>query len=192
MTLTSTTDVRLADRLSPPLMHVFRASYRDRKEEAREEARRHSLASKGVEPPPERKTRPQRSPINERELKVEVERDVNALMNHVALESTIDLQDFPQIRKSVLNFGFPDIAHRSLDELEASDLDGEIVAVLRQYEPRLVAGTVRVARDASVDPGTLEVRYLVDGHLLCQPLNVPIEFVAKFDVASGKIQFSRR
>jgi type VI secretion system protein ImpF len=191
MTSTSTTDVRLGARLPPPLMHVFRSAHCARKEEARAEARRRSLGVAG-DAALERKIRPQRSPITERELKVEVERDVDALMNHVSLDSTIDLEEFPHVQKSILNFGFPDVVHRSLDELQAFDLDREIVSVLEQYELRFVTGTVRVARDASIEPGTLELRYVVDAHLLCRPLNIPIEFVAKFDVATGKLDLVRR
>ena len=191
MTFASTTSVRPADRLSPPLMHVFRAAHRDRREQAREAARRQALARDGAAPEPERKTRPQRAPINEQELKAEVEHDVAALMNHVAMDSTVDLESFPRVRGSILNYGFPDLANRTMDELEARDLDGEIIAVLKQYEPRLIPGTVRVTRDRSPE-ALQEIRYIVDGHLLCQPLNVPIEFVAKFEETTGKLHFTRR
>jgi type VI secretion system protein ImpF len=177
--------LRSDTRLSPPLMHVFRSAHRKRREAAQQ---REDL---GGAPPTDRKTRPHRTPIDERELKAEVERDVDALMNHVAIDSTIDLEAFPHVRRSILNFGFPDIAHRSLDELESRDLDGEIVAVLRQYEPRLIPGTIHVTRDRSPEANS-ELRYIVDGHLLCQPLNVPIEFLAKFEATTGKLLFRRR
>ncbi|WP_156971059.1 type VI secretion system baseplate subunit TssE [Beijerinckia mobilis] len=188
----STTDNRRDMRLSPPLMYVFRSAYHDRKEEARAEAKRKAIIRDGGDLPLDRKTRPERTPINERELKLEVERDIGSLMNHISLDSTVNLEQFPHVRNSILNFGFSDIAHRSLDELESSDLDGEIVAVLELFEPRLVRGSVRVTRDTTVEPGSLELRYVVDGHLVCQPLNVPIEFVARIDLASGKLNIARR
>lgn len=191
MTSSTTASVRPADRLSPPLMHVFRAAHRDRREQAREAARRQALAREGGTPEPERKTRPQRAPINEQELKAEVEHDVAALMNHVSMDSTIDLSSFARVRGSILNYGFPDLANRTMDELEARDLHGEIIAVLKQYEPRLIPGSVRVTRDRSPE-ALQEIRYIVDGHLLCQPLNVPIEFVAKFEETTGKLHLTRR
>lgn len=192
MAFMSKTEVRPDTRLSPPLMHVFRTRHSERKQAAREEARRRSPAGQDEAPVSQRKIRPQRAPITERELKIEVERDIDSLMNHVSLDSSVDLEAFPQVRKSILNFGFPDVVHRSYDELDAFGLDRDILAALAQYEPRLAPGSVRVSRDASTRAGELELRYVVDGQLLCQPLNVPIEFLAKFDVATGKLKFVRR
>ena len=42
------------------------------------------------------------------------------------------------MRKSILNFGFPDIAHRSIDEISVNDVSHEIATVLMNYEPRLL------------------------------------------------------
>jgi len=112
-------------------------------------------------------------------------------MNCVAMESTIDLTDFPAVRKSILNYGFPDIAHRTIDELEGAGLDAEIEAVLKLYEPRLVAASLRVRRDRNVDRDSLKIRYIVTSDLSCEPLNVPLEFMADIEVTTGKILIQR-
>jgi type VI secretion system protein ImpF len=107
------------------------------------------------------------------------------------MESTQDLQTFEHVRKSVLNFGFPDIAHRTIDELSLDDVKHEIATVLTSYEPRLVRNTVQVTRDLSVDIADLKVRFIVRADLFCEPLNVPIEFVADVEVDTGKIMINR-
>ena len=51
--------------------------------------------------------------------------------------------------------------------------------------------TVQVTRDHSVDAAELKVRFIVRADLFCEPLNVPIEFVADVEIDSGKIMISR-
>ncbi len=63
--------------------------------------------------------------------------------------------------------------------------------MLRRYEPRLVPNTIRVIRDKNIDPAALKVRYLVHGDLMCEPLNVPIDFVADVEVNTGKFRINR-
>ena len=132
-----------------------------------------------------------RTPVSETVLRKEVARDLESLMNTVALESTEDLAGFAQVQNSILNYGFPDIAHRSIDEISVDDLSDEIRAVLTRYEPRLERGSIRAARDMSARADELKLRFVVQADLRCDPLNVPVEFVADVDLDSGGIQINR-
>lgn len=173
-------------RLSPPLMHAFRgaAEARDAKAklDLRDEAGERIIAHRRAAP---------RAAITEPVLRREVARDLDALMNTIALESTLDLEDHDYVRNSVLNFGFPDIANRTVDELAVSDIKDEIRSTLVRYEPRLRRGSIAISRDYSVDTAALKIRYLVHADLLCNPVNVPVEFVADVEVGSGKILITR-
>jgi type VI secretion system protein ImpF len=177
------------NRLSPPLMYVFRSTDKvaARTADPAQSARAYSPASSGRGGTA---VRPQRVAIAERALQSEVADDMASLLSHVSFDSSINLTEFSYVQKSILNFGFPDIASRSIDELERADLDGEIGEILKIYEPRLIASTLRVARDASVDKSRLQIRYLVRSDLACRPLNIPVEFVADVDVTTGKIQLA--
>lgn len=133
-----------------------------------------------------------RTAISERDLREQVEFDLGALMNTVALESTEDLSKFDQVQKSILNYGFPDIAHRSIDEISVEDLAEELRTVLMRYEPRLHRESIRAVRDLTARAEELKLRFLVHADLRCDPMNVPVEFVADVDLDSGGIQISRR
>jgi type VI secretion system protein ImpF len=169
-------------RLGSPLMYAFRSAHdahdAAKKLDLRDEAGERVIASR-------RKTA--RVAITESVLRREVVRDLETLLNTVALDSTLDLRPLDQVRRSVLNFGFPDIAHRSIDEISVNDIKGELEVVLLAYEPRLVADTIKVSRDASVDTAALKVRFIIRADLACEPLNVPIEFVADVELDSAKI-----
>ena len=42
-----------------------------------------------------------------------------------------------------------------------------------------------------VDASELQIRFLVRADLKCDPLNVPVEFVADVEVESGKVKIDR-
>jgi type VI secretion system protein ImpF len=172
-------------RLSPPLMHVFRATHqaKDAKRtiEIRDEFGERVLAGRRLRP---------RQVITESVLRREVSRDLDALLNAIALESTIDMTDAPYARRSIINFGIPDITHRSIDEAGVDDIAEEIRAAILNFEPRLARDSVRVFRDTSIDPVELKVRFIVRADLTCDPVHVPVEFIADV-VEPGKILVNR-
>jgi type VI secretion system protein ImpF len=174
------------DRLSPPLMQAFRGAFeaRDAKKklDLRSEGGERIIASRRISP---------RTAITEPVLRREVARDLEALMNTIALESTLDLSACAEVRRSILNFGFPDIAHHTIDEHSVNGIKDDIRTILTNYEPRLLPESVRVARDVSVDEAELKVRFTVNAELICDPVNVPVEFVAEVELDSGKFHVSR-
>ena len=176
-------DTKRNSRLNPSLMYVFRAAH-----QAKDAMKRPKWREKDEGELPKLQSRSvQRVAITEATLRREVTRDLEALMNCVSFDSTIDLSEFPIVRKSVLNFGFPDIAVRTIDELDVAGLEPQIEKVLRTDEPRLIAASLRVMRDRRIDPIELKVRYVVHADLSCEPLNVPVEFVADVEVTTGKV-----
>lgn len=173
-------------RLSPPLMFAFRAAHEEkdarRKIDLRDGAGDRVVAPRRVAA---------RTAITEHGLRRQVLRDLESLMNAVALESTQDLSEFPQVRKSVLNFGCPDISNRTIDEARLSEIREELQTALTTYEPRLVRETVAVTRDTDVDTAELRLRYVVRADLMCTPVNVPVEFFADVEFDTGSIVVSR-
>ena len=59
------------------------------------------------------------------------------------------------------------------------------------FEPRLERGTIRADRDNSVTAEQLKLRFIVQADLHCEPLNVPVEFIADVDLDSGDIHINR-
>lgn len=178
-------DVNSRTRLSPPLMHVFRVSHEAKDAKKRMDGRNES----GDRIIPSRRLRT-RQVITESALRSEVSRDLEALLNTVAMESTVDMADIPYAQKSILNFGLPDIADRTIDEKAVDKIPEEIRTAIMQYEPRLARASLHIERDMSVDPTELKVRFLVRADLTCDPVHVPVEFVADV-IDTGKILVNR-
>jgi type VI secretion system protein ImpF len=166
-------------------MHAFRAAHKDRDARKNVELRN----EQGDRVIAARRLRP-RQVITEPVLRQEVGRDLEALLNCIALESTVDLTGLPDVRKSILNYGIPDIANRTIDEITVDQIPEEIRAALIIFEPRLAAASIRVSRDMSIDPVELKVRFIVRADLTCEPVHVPVEFVAEV-IDAGKIIVNR-
>jgi type VI secretion system protein ImpF len=179
-------DTRKTDRLAPPLMYAFREAHlkRDARTPAdlRDEAGERVIASRRAAI---------RSPVSEAGLRREVVRDLIDLLNATNLAAAEDLSDLPEMQASILNYGMPDLVHRSLEENRVGHIAAEIEEALRRFEPRLATDSVRAVRDASIGDEELRLRFVVSADLLCEPINVPVEFIAEVEVDSGKIKIER-
>jgi type VI secretion system protein ImpF len=178
-------DVTSKTRLSPPLMHVFRTAHEakdaTKKVDIRNESGDRVIAGRRLRA---------RQVITETVLRREVSRDLEALLNTIAMESTIDMAQAPYVRKSILNFGLPDVANRTIDEIAVGEIPDEIRTAIINYEPRLAAASLHIERDMSVDAVELKIRFIVRADLTCDPVNVPVEFTAEL-VDTGKIIVNR-
>jgi type VI secretion system protein ImpF len=172
-------------RLSPPLMQVFRAAH-EAKDAKRIIDQRNAAGERVIAG---RRLRA-RQVITETMLRREVSRDLDALLNSVALEATVDMDNAPNVRRSILNYGLPDIAIRTIDETGVGEIPDEIRTAIVNYEPRLAPGSLRIERDKTVDSVELKIRFLVRAELVCHPVHVPVEFVADI-IESGKIVVNR-
>ena len=83
------------ERLSPPLMYAFRTAY-----EARDAKKKLDLRDESGERVIASRRTAARVAITEPTLRREVARDLDALMNTIAMESTQDLHEFGQRGKS--------------------------------------------------------------------------------------------
>lgn len=133
-----------------------------------------------------------RGAISEAVLQKVVSDDLEMLMNTTNLDSSIDLGEFAEARRSIINFGIPDVVHRTIDEDSLHEVSDEIAVALATFEPRLEPASIRVERDRRVDDADLRVRFVVRADLRCDPLNLPVEFVADVERDTGKILISSR
>lgn len=172
-----------SDRLAPPIIQAFRVTHSKRDARAPLEGRdggERLLASRRLS----------RTPVSEAELRDLVKSDLLSLLNTTCLGSAEDLSEAPEVRASVLNFGFRDLASRSIDQRVVADIEREIEEALRDFEPRLVQQSIKARRDEK-DSDTLRVRFLISAELRNEPVNLPVEFVAEVELDSGKVRLDR-
>jgi type VI secretion system protein ImpF len=174
------------ERLAPPLMFAFRAAHE--KHDAKKALDLRDAHGERVIAP---RRAPSRAPISESGLRREVSGDLGDLLNTVNLDAAIDLEEAPHVARSVLNFGFPDLTTRTIDEHRLLEISRELEQALTTFEPRLSVGTLKVGRDPFVDIEALRVKFFIRADLRAEPMDVPVEFIAEVELDSGKIKVDR-
>ena len=119
-------------------------------------------------------------------LKSCVLRDLAWLLNCGNLEVTEDLGNFPEVRKSVLNYGVPDLAGKTVSATEVGELEREIRIAILNFEPRILADTlsvrVTINRDAM---STKTMSFIIEGQLWAQPLPLSLFLSTDLDLETG-------
>lgn len=174
------------ERLAPPLMFAFRVAH-----EAGDARKSLDLRDAGGERVIAPRRAPSRAPISEAALRREVNDDLVDLLNTTNLDAAVNLDETPQVARSVLNFGFPDLSTRTIDEHRLTEISLEIERALTTFEPRLSAGTLKVGREPHVDVEALRLKFFIRADLRAEPMDVPVEFIAEVDLDSGKFKVDR-
>lgn len=176
------------DRLSPPLMHAFRSAHAERLYRARKTG---DETAPPVASTPRAARVAARAPITEQALRDDVARDLASLVNTISLESALDLTGLEAVRQSILNYGLRDLHARFADQAGNGVLIRDVEETIRRHEPRLVGHSVHVNQIVRVDEPTLTVRLEISADLQCEPINVPVVFIADIDVDNCAIAFRR-
>lgn len=131
-------------------------------------------------------------------LREAVRRDIEMLFNIERLEARFlltdreaqenqspasQLVDFPEIRRSVLNYGVPSFSGRSGTDFDKDELARDIKNVLNVFEPRLKKDSVRVRVHTGDKIG---LRIDIDGVLLLSPVPERLRLSTSIDLDNGR------
>ncbi|QTL04416.1 type VI secretion system baseplate subunit TssE [Aquabacter sp. L1I39] len=173
-------------RTGIPLMHAFRTAFvhRDAKIPADE---RDAFGRRVISG---RRTTA-RSAVSEAVMREEIVRDVETLLNTVALASTIPLDGCEEVSRSIVNFGIPDLVHRTIDDADLGEVVEEIETAFGHFEPRIERSSLDVRRDPDVDPGSLKIRFVIACEVQLSEQNAALEFFADIALDTDKIVVSQ-
>jgi type VI secretion system protein ImpF len=128
---------------------------------------------------------------DEAALKRDLSVDLVSLLNTINLGSVVDLHELDYVGKSVLNYGLPDIAHLTSEDIGVDDIRDQLIDALRTYEPRIISDSLRVQKDVHYNDVEHRVRFAVSCEMHCAPVDVAVDFVAELEVSSGKVSLTR-
>jgi len=129
--------------------------------------------------------------ISFRRLRESVMRDLEWLLNTGRLEITSELDDYPEVRKSVLNYGIPDISGVSVVSKDSESIEEEIRQAILDFEPRIIPGTLKVAiaiDETKMNQNTMTLE--IQGELWWQPLPERFYLKATLDPELGRFRTS--
>ncbi|MCC8365796.1 type VI secretion system baseplate subunit TssE [Xenorhabdus sp. PB61.4] len=109
-------------------------------------------------------------------------RDLQWLLNSINGESEQNLSPFPEIRRSVYNFGLEPLAGKLMSEIEWEDIQHKIIKAIHIFEPRIIPDGLEVNCVSDTHSLTLYNRLSIEirGFLWCVPW--PLEFLFHSDI----------
>jgi type VI secretion system protein ImpF len=120
-----------------------------------------------------------------------VTRDISWLLNCVNLGVDIDLDDYPEVAQSVLNFGIPDLTGVALSGINSDVLQRQVREAILAFEPRLTANTLRVtaiAKSAQMDRQAL--MFNIESEMWAQPIPLNLYLKTEVDLETGNFKVS--
>lgn len=123
------------------------------------------------------------------QLRERVIRDLVWLLNCENMETVDDLKKYPEVRKSVLNYGVPAIAGSALSATRLPELEANIHNAIVTFEPRILPQTLRVKAlfGKSVSFGRKTVSIEIDGRIWAQPYSLEFLLQTDLDLDTGQV-----
>jgi type VI secretion system protein ImpF len=122
------------------------------------------------------------------ELRDGVRRDLAALFNATSLEVVEDLTDYPNVQRSTLNFGMPDLSGRTASGLDVPELERSLQRAIHEFEPRLLEDTVKISSEAYDAKSHNTMVAIIEAELWSQPLPQKLMLRTELDLESGDVK----
>jgi type VI secretion system protein ImpF len=111
-------------------------------------------------------------------------RDLATLLSSTSIDAAYDLTALPDVQRSVLNYGMPSLAGRSVKSLDLRRIARIVEDTIRYFEPRLTH--VRVTPDTERDADEQEFHLRIDAELWSQPALQRLVLRTRISTESGQ------
>lgn len=122
---------------------------------------------------------------NEGAMRKSVRRELNWLLNTVNLGAVTDLERYPHVQTSVLNYGMPDLTGRASTAKAIKGRADDICLMIRTFEPRLDADKLEVEAKPGVGLDNA-VSFVIRGDIVSAVRAMPVQFLANVEVETGE------
>lgn len=126
--------------------------------------------------------------LNLTQLRASVLRDVGWLLNTVHLQATQDLEAYPDVAKSTVNFGIPDLAGSTALGRNTLALERAVRQAVLNFEPRILGDTLKVT--VRIEPEQMTrhaMLFIIEGKLWAQPVPLSVYLKTELDLETGTV-----
>lgn len=118
--------------------------------------------------------------FNEQALRSTIRRELAWLLNTTSLASVEDLEPYPEVETSVLNYGLSDLAGRVLTGRTLLERAREMRRAIRTFEPRLDGATLSVepSMESAADH---QIAFVITGDITAAAHAMPVKFRTEID-----------
>jgi type VI secretion system protein ImpF len=134
----------------------------------------------------------QSSVVSKGRLKKTVLRDLVWLLNTTAHNTNGQLDLYPEVRRSVVNYGIPVLSGKNFSGVDWRDLERQIFDAIVAFEPRILPGTLSVKASA---PANLMghhnlLQFELRGELWSMPYPVELLIRSELDLETGYMKLT--
>jgi len=122
------------------------------------------------------------------EIRACVKRDLNWLLNASRYEPQSELQNYPEIEHSVLNYGVSDLTGKTVSGVDLHNMERMLQQVIINFEPRIIKKTlsVRVLVDKIMFDHNAVI-FEIEGQLWAEPQPLHLHLRTEFELESGDV-----
>jgi type VI secretion system protein ImpF len=129
--------------------------------------------------------------ISMRRLRQLVLRDLAWLLNTTNLATTEDLEAFPEIENSVLNYGISELSGHLVSGMDIARLERMLRQAIKDFEPRILPHTVKVR--TLVNPNMEshnQLLFEIEGQIWAVPTPAHLLVRTQIDLEQGDVTLS--
>ena len=123
---------------------------------------------------------PRLEKFNETALRATIRRELAWLLNTTNMEALTDLEPYPHVQTSVLNYGLSDLAGKPLTYRAVLQRAREIRKAIRLYEPRLDEKSLTVEPVSEPDRPHA-ITFVIQGDITAAAQAMPVKFRTEVD-----------
>lgn len=117
-------------------------------------------------------------------------RDLRWLLNSPSHVEKDGLEEFPEVVRSVLNYGTPDLCGKTASTLDPLELERQITESITRFEPRIMPGSLSVKVIPQVSKASPNmIGFEIRGVMWANPLPEQFLLETTLDLETGKCDF---
>lgn len=142
--------------------------------------------------PEKRQETPDRAIVSKGQLKRTVLRDLIWLLNTTCHHTDGQLDHFPEVRRSVVNYGIPVLAGKNFSGVNWRELERSIHDAILFFEPRILADSLSVKAFAPTDPLGHHnlLQFEIRGDLWSMPFPIELLIRSELDLETGQMKLT--
>ncbi|VAW80785.1 hypothetical protein MNBD_GAMMA13-1143 [hydrothermal vent metagenome] len=125
------------------------------------------------------------------EIRACVKRDLDWLLNAHNYFPQKDIEDYPEVRKSVINYGVTDFSGKTTSGIEVRQLERLLKQAIIDFEPRIIKNTLDVHLIADKTLMNYNaMTFEIEGELWSDPLPIHLHLLTELELENGSISIT--
>ncbi|CAA9889680.1 Type VI secretion system lysozyme-like protein [Candidatus Methylobacter favarea] len=123
-----------------------------------------------------------------KELRACVKRDLDWLLNASQYFPQEDLEAYPEVVNSVLNYGMPDLTGKTVSGFDLHYIERKLKQVILSFEPRIIRSTlvVRIQVNEAIFTHNA-LSFEIEGELWAEPQPLHLHLRTEFELENGNV-----